>query len=92
MSSTHLVWWSISTSMWVCLMAVGLSGPKMSAAMISNGAPTERLSQRYGLENCVLTMQKAHRARNALTLARCRGHQYRSANRENVLANPKCPS
>ena len=75
-----------STSM---CQAVGLSGPKMSAATISKGVPIGRLSQRHGFENCVLAIQKVHRVRNAQTLARCRGHQYHNASHANVLANPK---
>ena len=32
----------------------------MSAATIPKGVPIGRLSQRHGLENCVLAMQKVH--------------------------------
>ena len=63
----------------------------MFAATISKGMPICGLIQRHGFENWVLAMRKVHRAKNARTLARCRGHQYLSAKRANVLANPKCP-
>ena len=61
MSSTYLVWWSISTSVRVCPLAVGLSGPKTSPATISKGMQIGRLNQRQGLENCVLAIHKVHR-------------------------------
>ena len=50
-SSTHRVWWSMSTSIWVCPRDVGFSRPKLSAATISKGVPIGKLSQRHGLGN-----------------------------------------
>ena len=75
--------------MWVRPRVLGLSGLKMSAATVSKGVPIGRLSQRHGVENWLLAIQKVHLARKARTLPRCQGHQYLSAKRAKVLANGK---
>ena len=52
-SSSRMVWWSISTSMWVYPLAVGPSEPKMPVATIWKGAPIGRLIQRHAFQKCM---------------------------------------
>ena len=59
-TSTHRVWWSISTSTWVLPRVVLASGPNRSAATTSNGDPIGRLSHLWAGASTVYALQKEH--------------------------------